>query len=99
MNVKQFVSEYAPRIASVQTPEAAGTLLAELFNTIGKDPRALNLTLAYIEQEIPFDDALGLWKVVGEMVPGVERQLGIRIRNNFWFEEIEWVIGTEVPHI
>jgi len=99
MNVKQFVAEFAPRVVAVQTPEAAGTLLAELFNTIGKDPRALNLTLAHIEQEIPFEDALGLWKIVGDMVPGVERQLGIRIRNNLWFEEIEWTIGTEVPRI
>lgn len=99
MNVKQFAVEFAPRVVAVKTPEAAGTLLAELINTVGNDPRAMNLTLAYIEDEIPFDDALGLWKIVGDIVPGVDRMLGGRTKNDLWFANIEWNIGTEVPRI
>ena len=99
MNVKQFVIEFAPRMVAVQTPAAAGTLVAELINTIGKDSRALSLTLAHIEKEIPFEDALGLWKIVGELIPGVDRMVGIGIRNNLWFADVEWIIGTEVPRI
>lgn len=99
MNVKQFVIEFAPRVVAVQTPEAAGTLVAELINTIGKDPRALSLTLAHIEREIPFEDALGLWDIVGDLIPGVERMFGIGIKNDLWFADIEWVIGTEVPRV
>ena len=99
MNVKQFAIEMAPILVSVNTPEEAGSALAKLLNVTGKDPRAISLTLAHIEREIPFEDALGLWRIVEDMVPGVERMLGIKIKNDLWFEGIEWEVGTEVPRV
>lgn len=97
MNVKQFAIEMAPILVSVNTPEEAGEALAKLLNATGKDPRAISLTLAHIENEIPFDDALGLWEIVGDMVPGVDRMTGIKIKNDLWFDDIEWEVGTAVP--
>lgn len=99
MNVKQFAIEMAPIVVSVITPDEAGNALAKILNATGKDPRGISLTLAHIENEIPFDDALGLWRIVESMVPGVDRMLGIKIKNDLWFEGIEWDVGTEVPRI
>lgn len=99
MNVKQYAIEMAPKIVAVVTPEQAGTLLGELINTVGKDPRALSLTLAHIENEIPFEEALGLWKIIGDIIPGVDRMIGGMLKNDLWFEGIEWEIGTEVPRV
>lgn len=99
MNVKQFAIVMAPKIVAVVTPEQAGALLGELINTVGKDPRALSLALAHIENEIPFEEALGLWKIVGDIIPGVDRMIGGVLKNDLWFEGIEWEIGTEVPRV
>ena len=99
MNVKQFAIEMAPILVSVNTPEEAGSALAKLLNATGKDVRGISLTLAHLESEMPFEDALGLWRIVEDMVPGVDRMLGIKIKNDLWFEGIEWEVGTEVPRV
>ena len=99
MNVKQFAVEMAPAVVAVNTPEQAGEVLAKILNATGPDVRAISLTLAHLESELPFDEALGLWRVVEDMVPGVERMLGIKIKHDLWFEGIEWEIGTDVPRV
>ena len=99
MNVKQFAVEMAPAVVAVNTPEQAGEVLAKILNTTGPDVRAISLTLAHLESELPFDEALGLWRIIEDMVPGVERMLGIKIKHDLWFEGIEWEIGTDVPRV
>lgn len=99
MKVKQFAAEIAKEVIDANTPEQAGEVIGKILKAAGTDPRAVGVTLAYIEDVVPFGDALGLWKLVGELVPGVDRHNGSVLKNDLWFEGIEWDMSTPVPNV
>lgn len=96
INIKDYAVSVANDLRAVRNPREGGMMISNILNTVGRDPAVVSLLLTHVEDHVSLHQSVQMFEVMKRIVAGVDRMVGARIRNELWFNDQEYFLGTEL---
>lgn len=93
MNITNYAEVLVAKMNAVNTMEEVKALVKSVIVYCGNNPDVVSLALVHAAEIDSRVDSPEVFKMFADQLPGVDSYTGLRIKQNLWFNDVEYIMG------